>query len=77
MSREMYLKLTEKFVVSQCVEENVRISTVSSLASGGTRLVCMSVAGAEAMRRRLSKSLIETDGPHERRGPGFDFVART
>ena len=77
MSREMYLKLTEKFVVSQCVDENVRISTVRSLASGGTRLVCMSVAGAEAMRGRLSKSLIKPDSSHERRGPGFDFVARS
>jgi len=77
MSREMYLNLTEKFVVSRCVDENVRVSKVQSLASGGTRLVCASVAGAEAMRRRLKKSLIKTDSLPERRGPGSDFIARS
>ena len=77
MSREVYLNLSEKVVVSRCAEENVRISTIKSLASGGTRLVCASVAGAETMRRLLSKSLIKTDGSHERRGPGSDFVARS
>jgi hypothetical protein len=77
MSREVFLNLTEKFVVSQCVEENVPISTIKSLACGGTRLVCTSVADAETMRRRLSKSLMRPDSLRERHGPGFNFVART
>lgn len=77
MSREVYLNLTEKFVVSQCVDEKVRISTIKSLACGGTRLVCMSVAGAEKMRHRLSKNLMKPDSLRERHGPGFNFVARS
>ena len=76
MSREVYLNASEKFVVAQCLEENVGVSTVRSLACGGTRLVCMSVAGAETMRRRLSKNLMKPDSLRERHGPGFDFVAR-
>ena len=47
MSREIYLNVGESFVIAQCRAENVGVSSIESLPSGGTRLVCMSVKGAE------------------------------
>ena len=76
MSREIYLNLSEKFVVAQCSEEKVGISTIRSLECGGTRLVCMSVDGADTMRRRLNKSIMAADVSRERPGPGWGFIAR-
>ena len=73
MNREMYLNVSEGFVVAQCLQEKVGISSIQSLACGGTRLVCMSVDGADTMRRKLKKNLIKGD---ERRGPGWGFIAR-
>jgi hypothetical protein len=77
MSREIYLHLSEGFVVSQCLAENVGISTIESLACGGTRLVCMSVGGADTMRRKLKKNLMKDDATRARHGPGWGFIART
>jgi hypothetical protein len=76
MSREIYLNLSEKFVAAECSRENVGISTISALEGGGTRLVCMSVDGAETIRRKLNKSLMKIDSSLERHGPGWGFVAR-
>ncbi len=75
MTREMYLNVGEAFVTAQCLDAKVGISTIESLPCGGTRLVCMSVRGAETMRLRLSKNLKDA-GIRERRGPGWGFVAR-
>jgi hypothetical protein len=76
MSREMYLDVGKAFVVSQCLEEKVGISTIKSLACGGTRLVCMSVVGADTMRRKLKKNLMKDNAARERHGPGWGFIAR-
>lgn len=76
MSREMYLNVGEAFVVAQCREENVGISTIESLACGGTRLVCMSVKGSDTMRRKLQKNLMKDSVARQRHGPGWGFVAR-
>jgi hypothetical protein len=76
MSREMYLNVTEAFVVSQCLAEKVGISTIATLPCGGTRLVCMSVNGADTMRRKLKKNLMTADASRERHGPGWGFIAR-
>lgn len=76
MSREMYLNVSKRFVAAQCLEVNVGISCLETVPSGGTRLVCMSVNGAETMRRKLEKYLMKGDGTRERRGPGWGFVAR-
>lgn len=76
MTREIFLNLSEKFVAAQCVEANVGISAIKSLPCGGTRLVCMSVDGADTMRRKLGKSLMKDDITRERHGPGWGFVAR-
>lgn len=77
MSREMYLNVSEGFVVAQCLEASVGISAIRSLKCGGTRLVCMSADGAETMRRRLKKNLMPGDRSRERHGPGWNFVARS
>lgn len=76
MSREIYLNVSEGFVANQCAVEEVGISTIESLPCGGTRLVCMSVKGAETMRQKLAKNLAKDDPARERRGPGWGFVAR-
>jgi hypothetical protein len=73
----MYLDLTEGFVVAQCLEEDVGISAITKLPGGGTRLVCMSVDGADTMRRKLKKNLMKDDAARERHGPGWGFVARS
>ena len=75
MTREMYLNVGEAFVTAECMDAKVGISTIQSLPGGGTRLVCMSVRGAETMRLRLTKNLREP-GTRERRGPGWGFLAR-
>ena len=76
MSREIYLTVSEGFVVAQCAAESVGISCIESLPCGGTRLVCMSVKGADTMRRKLAKNLAKSDLSRERHGPGWGFVAR-
>lgn len=76
MSREMYLNVGKNFVEAQCLEVNVGISSLEALACGGTRLVCMSVRGAETMRRKFRKHLKTGDSTCERRGPGWGFIAR-
>jgi hypothetical protein len=58
MSRVLHLKLHEGDVVSRCLAAKVGISAIESLPSGGTRLTCMSVDGAEQMRKKLKSQLI-------------------
>ena len=77
MSREIYLNVGESFVVAQCRAENVGVSSIESLPSGGTRLVCMSVKGAETMREKLAKNLAKGEVARECGGPGLGFVARS
>ena len=76
MSREIYLNVGESFVAAQCLAENVGISSIKGLPGGGTRLVCMSVKGAETMREKLAKNLAKGELTQERGGPGLGFVAR-
>ena len=58
MSRALFVALDEGEVVSRCLAANVGISAIEGLPSGGTRLVCMSVHGAEVMRKKLKSVLI-------------------
>jgi hypothetical protein len=71
VSRAVFLKLSEGSVVARCVAEKVDISCVEALPEGGTRLVCMSVAGAERIRRKLKASLLKGEVARERFGPGW------
>lgn len=73
MSRAVFLTLGEGAVFARCLKENVGISTIDSLPCGGSRLVCMSGAGAERMRRKLKANLMTGAVARERHGPGWPF----
>jgi hypothetical protein len=68
MSRAINLNLTEAEVNSRCADAGVAISAIEPLPSGGTRLVCTTVEGADIMRRK-SKAVIL--GGHPKRSPFF------
>lgn len=59
MSRELYVSIDEFAVIASCHASDVGISALEKLPSGGTRLVCKSVRGAEAMRIKLRSKLIK------------------
>lgn len=69
MSRVIHLSLDEGAVATRCLSEKVGISAIESLPAGGTRLVCMSGEGAELIRRKLKKHLIDGDVTRERFRP--------
>ena len=58
--RELFVSLTQETVEKRCLAAHVGISALESLASGGTRLVCVSGSGAEAMRKKFRGHLIKT-----------------
>lgn len=58
MSRVLHLKLEQGEVATRCLAAKVGISAIESLPGGGTRLICMSVDGAELMRKKLKSQLI-------------------
>ena len=58
--RELFVSLAEATVEKRCLDAHVGISALESLASGGTRLVCMSGRGAETMRQKFKRHLIST-----------------
>lgn len=59
MSRAMNLALPEAEVKDICMAQGVSISAIEPLPSGGTRLICTTPAGAEAMRVRLRGHIID------------------
>ena len=59
MSRVVHLNLDEGVVVIRCMSENVGVSVIEQLSSGGVRLVCMSSNGAAVIRRKLKSNLIK------------------
>jgi hypothetical protein len=69
MSRTIHLTLDEGEAVSRCAAQSVGVSAVERLPQGGVRLVCMSVNGAELMRRKLKAHLIKGDVVRERFRP--------
>ena len=69
MSRILHVSLDEGEVVNRCLTEKVSISAIERLPAGGVRLVCMSVDGAETMRRKLKKKLIQGSVVRERFRP--------
>ena len=58
MSRVVHLNLDEGVVVIRCMSENVGVSAIEPLSSGGVRLVCMSSEGAARMRQKLKTYVI-------------------
>jgi len=69
MSRVLLVALDEGQVVAGCLAENVGISTIEPLPSGGVRLVCNSMDGAARMTRKFKPHLIEGVVTRERRRP--------
>jgi hypothetical protein len=61
MSRVLLLKINEAEATKACGDQDVAISVLEKLDSGGVRLVCVSADGAAAMRHKLRTKLI--DGP--------------
>jgi len=59
MSRVVYLALGEGEVIARCLKENVAVSAIERLPSGGVRLVCNSGDGALRIRSVLKKQLLE------------------
>ena len=69
MSRVLLVALDEGQVVASCRTENVGISTIERLQSGGVRLVCKSMDGAARMTRKFDGHLIDGVVTRERRRP--------
>ena len=69
MSRTIHLTMDESEAVSRCAAQNVGVSAVERLPLGGVRLVCMSVDGAELMRRKLKAHLIKGEITRQRHRP--------
>lgn len=69
MSRAINLSMREADVVSRCLTESVGVSAIESLPQGGVRLVCMSVNGAEVIRRKLKSHIIKGEVKRERHRP--------
>ena len=77
MSRAVFLDMAEKTIIAHCEAENIGISCIEKVATGGTRLVCMSVDGATQIRRQLKAKLMKGDAAREQHGPGWGFVERS
>jgi hypothetical protein len=69
VSRVVHLNLDEGVVVIRCMSENVGVSAIERLLSGGVRLVCMSSEGADRMRRKLKAYVIAGPVTRERHRP--------
>jgi len=69
MSRVLLVPLTEDQVVAACAAENVSISTVERLQSGGVRLVCNSTDGAVRVAGKFKPHVIDGVVTRERRCP--------
>ena len=59
MDRAIFLDMPEGEVVARCLTAKVGISVIERLPSGGVRLVCTSMGGADAMRRKLKSRLLK------------------
>lgn len=55
----MNLSLPEAEVVAVCRTLGVSISAIETLPSGGTHLVCTIIEGADQVRHKLKRNIIE------------------
>lgn len=69
MSRELLLALDAADVIARCSAENVQISALEPLTTGGVRLVCSSSTGAALLGKKLKRHLIEGEVTRERHRP--------
>ena len=69
MSRAIYLSMAEDAVLARCATEKVGVSAIERLPSSGVRLVCMSMDGADTIRRKLKSHLIKGEVAREKHRP--------
>lgn len=69
MSRVLLVALAADEVTSRCAADDVGVSVIEPLASGGVRLVCKSGYGAALMARKLKGHLINGEVTRERHRP--------
>jgi hypothetical protein len=59
MSRAMNFALSEAEVQTACAAAKIKISAIEPLPQSGTHVVCLTSEGADALRAKLGKHLIE------------------
>ncbi|ABD27511.1 hypothetical protein Saro_3076 [Novosphingobium aromaticivorans DSM 12444] len=59
MTRAVNVVMQEAEVLALCARKSIAVSAIEVLPSGGTHLVCVTMDGADQVRRLLRKSLIE------------------
>lgn len=69
MTRAMQVAMSEQEVIAKCLAESVSVSAIEPLPSGGVRLVCSSVHGAEVMRLKFKSKIISEEQARERHRP--------
>ena len=69
LSRALLLALDQNQVTKECEAQNVGISAIEALASGGVRLVCNSSDGAALIGKKLKRHLIHGEVTRERHRP--------
>jgi len=68
MSRATNFALSEAELRQRCAAAGVAISVIEGLPGGGTRLVCVTMEGAETLRLRHAKDVLHTP---QKRNPFF------
>jgi len=69
MRRDLYLNMNEGDAIARCLQEKIGVSAIERLPAGGVRLVCMSSAGAQKIRKALKAHLLNEDVTRERHRP--------
>ena len=69
MSRVLLLKMSATTATTEFGKLGVGISALEGLTSGGVRLVCMSVEGAEKARKKFSSKLLKGEVMRTRHRP--------
>ncbi|RVT43396.1 hypothetical protein [Sphingobium algorifonticola] len=66
MSRAINLSAAPAAVTTLCAKHAIRISSIEPLESGGTRVVLLSMDGADSLRKRMKDQVLT--GPVTRSG---------
>lgn len=69
VTRVLFVTMDQGEVVARCTAAKVGISAIENLPTGGTRLVCMSVDGAETMRASFRSNLIKQGAVRSKHRP--------
>ena len=59
MSRAFNLSMSEEEVAKHCRDKSIAVSVLEALPDGGVRLVCSSGDGAEKIRTKLKRHIIQ------------------